>query len=408
VLLFAATALNAARLVRPLASAVGLPVRRVGGAPGQLAAENSTRNPARTARTAAALMIGLGLVALVATLAQGLRESDKQSLERQVRADYVLTSKNGYDTFDPSAATAAANAPGVDIATSVRQERAKAFGKGQTVNGVDPEITRVLRVNWQSGSDALLGRLGADGAVVEKDYAKKHHLRVGSGFEITTPSGSHVSLRVLGIQQPKTIDKLDPLLAKVVISRATFDRAFPRGKDVLAFVKTAGGATVETTSALHGTLDSFPDTKLDTKAGWVKDRSNGINTLLNLLYVLLALSVIVSLFGMVNTLVLSVFERTREVGMLRAVGMTRRQVRRMVRSESVITSLIGAGLGLPLGVAVAALATNALADEGVTFSLPIGALLLLTVVAFVAGVVAAVFPARRAARLNVLEALAYE
>jgi len=407
-LLFAATALNAARLVRPLAAAIGVPVRRAGGAPGQLAAENSTRNPARTARTAAALMIGLGLVALVATLGQGLRESDKQSLERQVRADYVLTSKNGYDTFATSAAQAATNAPGVDTATSVRQEQAKVFGKGERVNGVDPAIAQVLRVNWTTGSDALLGRLGTDGAVVEKDYAKKHDLRVGSRFDITTPTGNRISLRVLGIQQPKTIDKLDPLLAKIVIARATFDRAFPRGKDVLAFVKTAGGANPETTSALHGTLDSFPDTKLETKAGWVKARSNAFNTLLNLLYVLLALSVIVSLFGMVNTLVLSVFERTREVGMLRAVGMTRRQVRRMVRHESVITALIGAGLGLPLGVAVAALATHALADEGVTFSLPVGALILFTVVAFVAGIVAAVFPARRASRLNVLEALAYE
>jgi putative ABC transport system permease protein len=407
-LLFTATALNAGRLVRPLAAAVGLPVRRFGGSPGQLAAENSIRNPARTARTAAALMIGLGLVALVATLGQGLRESDKRSLERQVSADYVLTSKNGYDTFARSAADATANAPGVQVATSVRQERVKAFGSSQTLNGVDPAIAQVLHVNWKSGSDAVFARLGADGAVLEKDYAKKHHVGVGSRFQVTTPTGGHLSLRVAGIQQPRTIDKLDPLLAKVVISRTAFDSAFPRGKDVLAFVKTPGGASAETTSALHGTLDSFPDAKLETKAGWVKTRSNGFNTLLNLLYVLLALSVVVSLFGMVNTLVLSVFERTREVGMLRAVGMTRRQVRRMVRSESVITALIGAGLGLPLGVAVAALATKALSDEGVSFSLPIGLLILFTVVAFIAGVVAAVFPARRAARLNVLAALAYE
>jgi ABC-type antimicrobial peptide transport system permease subunit len=266
----------------------------------------------------------------------------------------------------------------------------------------------VLHVNWTSGSDAVLGQLGTDGAVVEQDYAKKHHLIVGTRFDITTPTGKHVSLRVAGIQKPRTIDKLDPLLAKVVIARSTFDHAFPRGKDVLAFVKTAGGTSAATTSALRGTLDSFPDAKLETKAGWVTTRSNGFNTLLNLLYVLLALSVVVSLFGMVNTLVLSVFERTREVGMLRAVGMTRRQVRRMVRNESVITALIGAGLGLPLGVAVAALATNSLADEGLAFSLPVVALILFTVVAFVAGIVAAVFPARRAARLNVLEALAYE
>jgi putative ABC transport system permease protein len=177
---------------------------------------------------------------------------------------------------------------------------------------------------------------------------------------------------------------------------------------VIAFLKTPNGARPSTAASLHDTLRAFPDTKLATKAGWVKDRSSGFNQLLNLLYVLLALSVIVSLFGMVNTLVLSVFERTREVGMLRAVGMTRRQVRRMVRQESVITALIGAALGLPLGVGVAALATHALSDEGVTFTLPVGSLIAFTIVALVAGVVAAVVPARRAARLNVLEALAYE
>jgi putative ABC transport system permease protein len=407
-LLFVAASMNASRLVRPLAAAVSRPLRRFGGSPGQLAAENSTRNPARTARTAAALMIGLGLVALVATLGQGLRNSDRASLEGQVSADYVLTSKNGFDTFAPGVTEAVASSTIVSLATSIREERAKVFGKGERVDGVEPAISQVLHVNWIKGSDATLTQLGADGAVVEQDYAKEHHLRVGSRFQATTPTGAKVPLRVAGIQTPRTIDKLDPLLSKILIGRAAFDRAFPRGKDVIAFLKTPLGAQTATTTTLHGTLDAFPDAKLLTKAAWVEDRSSGFNDLLNLLYVLLALSVIVSLFGMVNTLVLSVFERTREVGMLRAVGMTRRQVRRMVRSESVITALIGAALGLPLGVAVAALATNALADEGVTFSLPVGSLVAFTVVAFVAGILAAVVPARRAARLNVLEALAYE
>jgi putative ABC transport system permease protein len=139
----------------------------------------------------------------------------------------------------------------------------------------------------------------------------------------------------------------------------------------------------------------------------VKSRTSDLNTTLSMLYVLLGLSVVVSLFGMINTLVLAVFERTRELGMLRAVGMTRRQVRGMIRHEAVVTSLIGAGIGLPLGIGLGALAVRALADYGVGFSLPVGTLAA-TAVAVVAGLLAALLPARRASRLNVLNALQYE
>jgi putative ABC transport system permease protein len=145
-----------------------------------------------------------------------------------------------------------------------------------------------------------------------------------------------------------------------------------------------------------------------TRSEWITDQDEDFNQFLLMLYVLLALSVIVSVFGMVNTLVLSVFERTRELGMLRAVGMTRRQARRMVRHESVITALIGAALGLPLGVFLAALVTEALSQFEVEFKVPVGQLVVFAIVAIAVGILAAVLPARRAARLNVLEALQYE
>jgi ABC-type antimicrobial peptide transport system permease subunit len=193
-----------------------------------------------------------------------------------------------------------------------------------------------------------------------------------------------------------------------VISRQAFVASFPRPKILLALLKLNGGATPEATSVLKRALASFPDTKLQTKNDWVQTRAAGVNKLLNLLYVLLALSVVVSLFGMVNTLVLAVFERTRELGMLRAVGMTRRQVRQMIRQESVTTALIGAALGLPLGIFLAALITGALSDQGLTFALPVALLVVFTLVAILAGLGAAIFPARRASRLNVLEALQYE
>ena len=159
---------------------------------------------------------------------------------------------------------------------------------------------------------------------------------------------------------------------------------------------------------MEGALTDFPDTRVQTRQEWIDKEDAEISQFLLLLYVLLALSVIVSLFGMINTLALSVFERTRELGMLRAVGMTRRQTRRMIRHESVITALIGAALGLPLGIFLALLVTQALSEYDLQFAIPVGALITFVIVSVIAGIVAAILPARRAARLRVLEALQYE
>jgi putative ABC transport system permease protein len=198
-----------------------------------------------------------------------------------------------------------------------------------------------------------------------------------------------------------------PLLGSASVSRAAFDGLYnrPRNRFTLMNVRSepeAAKASVETA------LEGFPDTRIQTRQEWIDKEDREIQQFLLLLYVLLALSVIISLFGMVNTLVLSVFERTRELGMLRAVGMTRRQVRRMIRHESVITALIGAALGLPLGILLAALVTRALSQYDLQFAIPVGSLLGFVFVAIVAGLLAAILPARRAARLRVLEALQYE
>jgi putative ABC transport system permease protein len=242
---------------------------------------------------------------------------------------------------------------------------------------------------------------------VKKAFAADHHLSVGDRVVITSPSGKRAAFEVRGITDPPVFDKIDPILGDIVISRQAFTTTFPRPKILLALLKLNAGATPETTAALKHALASFPDAKLQTKAEWVQTRSAGINKLLNLLYVLLALSVIVSLFGMVNTLVLAVFERTRELGMLRAVGMTRRQIRQMIRQESITTALIGAALGLPTGIFLAALITHALSDQGLAFALPVGLLIIFTLIAILAGLTAAIGPARRASRLNVLGALQY-
>jgi ABC-type antimicrobial peptide transport system permease subunit len=198
------------------------------------------------------------------------------------------------------------------------------------------------------------------------------------------------------------------VLPTVLISQATFDSTFPTPQDSQAFVKVDGGASTAMTAELGRALTAFPDAKIQTRAAWVTAQAKSVDQVLDLFYVLLALSVIISLFGMINTLVLAVFERTRELGMLRAIGMSRRQTRRMIRHESIVTALIGAALGLPLGVLLAALTTRALGSLGIGFHLPGQQLAAFVVLAVAAGIGAAVLPARRAARLNVLQALQYE
>ena len=159
---------------------------------------------------------------------------------------------------------------------------------------------------------------------------------------------------------------------------------------------------------MEAAIAGFPDTQLETREEWIEREDSDFNTFISFLYVMLTLAVFVSIFGMINTLVLSVYERTREIGMLRAVGMTRRQVRRMIRQESIITALIGAAIGLPLGIFLAALVNRALSEYDVRFAIPWGQLFVLTIVAIVIGILAAIMPARRAAKLNPLEAIAYE
>jgi putative ABC transport system permease protein len=348
-------------------------------------------------------MIGLALVTLVGVLAAGLKSHFTTSVNQAFVADYAVTSTNNFTPIGIASEGPLRRVPGALVVTGVRAGDGKAFGSRINLTAVEPDVNRVIYIKWYRGSQNTPSQLGANGAFVSHDYANANHLRVGSPIVVETPKGSELHLVLKGITTPA---KGNSPYGDVTISTPTFDANYQNPQNLFTFVKMQGGVTAANTTRLKAALSTFPDAKVQTKQQFVDNQLSGLTTLLNLLYVLLSLSIIVSLFGIVNTLVLTVFERTRELGMLRAVGMTPRQVRRMIRHESVITALLGAALGIPLGV-VAALLVGA-AIKYSAFTVPVGTLVVFVFAAIVAGLVAAIFPARRAGRLNVLAALQYE
>jgi putative ABC transport system permease protein len=402
--LFIGVAMLSSRLVVPLAKVVGIPARRIGGIAGQLADGNAQRNPGRTAATAAALMIGIALVTFVAVLAQGLRVSNSDAIERQIQANLIITSQDGYSEFPAAVGDAVEDAGGAETISNVRQDIAEIDGNAGNLTGLDERIDDVYDFRWDQGSDELLTSLGRNGVVLPDNVAEDHNLAVGDTVTVRSTDNKRKDFVVRGIYDGSPFY---PLLGSASISQDSFDSLYDRPRNRFTLMNVSGepeAAKADVEQAVEG----FPDTRIQTRQEWIDKEDREIGQFLLLLYVLLALSVIISLFGMVNTLVLSVFERTRELGMLRAVGMTRRQVRRMIRHESVITALIGAALGLPLGIFLALLVTQALSQYDLQFAIPAVSLIVFVLVSIFAGLLAAILPARRAARLRVLEALQYE
>ena len=406
VVLFVAVSMNAPKVVRPLAAVLGAPTQTIGGAPGILARDNATRNPGRTASTASALMIGLALVTFVAIFGQGLRSGFESAVNKLFVADYALTSSSTFNPIEAQAGKALVGKPGVQDVTAIRAGSARYLGSNSDLTAVQPNLNRTVFMEWTQGSNAVPGQLGMDGFFASKNYVKDHHLELGTPVTLTFPSGKKTVVRLKGVwNEPKGGSPF----GHITISVPLFDKFNPRPQDEMVLMNTPpDGVSDANTARLKSYVAGFADAKIQTRDEFKSNFEAPINKLLNLLYALLALSVIVSLVGIVNTLVLTVYERTRELGMLRAVGMTRRQVRMMIRYESIVTSLMGAALGMVVGIFLAALITHALSSDGIVFAVPWIQIVYFVLAAIVVGILAAVIPARRAANLNVLQALQYE
>jgi putative ABC transport system permease protein len=405
-----AVSLFSPRLVPPLAAVAGWPLERMRRLTGRLARENAERNPSRTAVTAAALMIGVTLVAFVTVFAAGLKSTVAQVVDENFAGGLVIQNTDGFSPIPNGTAKAAERVPGVQLVATIRGAEAKVLegrsaGAKTRVNAPTPDIGETVNIEWKQGGPSTLRNLGDDEAIVADDFAGSHDLEVGDRFRLLTQTGARPRFRVAG-----EFDSKLGVLGNVLVTQRVMARDFDQTQDLNDFVKLAEGANADQVQALlsKGVELAFPVAEVLNQQELKESREEQINQLVMLVYALLVFAILISLFGIVNTLALSIHERTRELGMLRAIGMSRRQVRTMIRYEAVITALIGGILGLVLGLIFATLIAQPLKDEGFTLSYPVVSLVVLLVLAGLAGVLAAILPARRASRLDVLQSLQYE
>jgi putative ABC transport system permease protein len=399
--IFLGVAVLSPLIARPMASWIGWPFARVFRLPGNLARENAMRNPRRTASTAAALMIGVALVSFAGIFVASAKASFSGILDKSVVADYILTTRN-FQGFSPELAKRLAGVPEVQAVTAIRNGGWKLNGKGQTLSGVDPAAyDELVRTETTSGS---ITALQSGGVAVLDTVAKDHGWKVGSVIPMEFPRS--------GVQQEsvKAIYKDNSLNGSYMLSLADYQKGYSDQLDSLVIAKARPGADVAAArAAVDRVAADFPNVRVQDQAQYKADTGKQLDQLLNLVRGLLFFAIVIALFGIVNTLALSVYERVRELGLLRAVGATRRQLRSMIRWEAVIIAVLGAVLGLVLGVFFGWAMSRALASQGFSeFAIPSGQLVLYVVLAALAGILAAILPGRRAARVDMLRAITTE
>ena len=388
-------------IARPFARAIGRPLAKVRGVTGHLARENAARNPKRTARTAAALLIGVALVTGVAVVAASVKSSVRDIFGRQMTADLVIDSQDQSDVggFSPSFSDQVGAAPGVAAAAGISVNLVLMDGSAERVTLVNPaQLGKVFDLGFTSGG---IGDLTPDGILLSEGRAKD--LRVGVGGTVATSlvDGSTHTLEVEGVYTK------DELAGAQVVHRDLFLQAGLPVVDFNILVLTRSGVGADTVKAtLTKMIDDYGFGKVQTRSEYIDAQAKQLDSFVNLVYGLLMLSVFIAAFGIIITLLLSVFERRRELALSRAVGMSRRQVRSMVRWEAVITSLLGTIQGIVIGGFLGFALVLALRDQGFKkFTFPLGTIVVVMVLAIVLGVVAAIIPARRATRVSVVEGI---
>ena len=363
------------------------------------------RNPRRTNATAAALVVGLGLVALVAIFAASLKASVRSALD-DVRADYVITASQ-FAGFSPEVSTRVRATPGVQTAVSFRFGDAQVGKNTETINGTSARgINDVLNLRFVSGSADALNR---GGLLLSEKEATSYHRRVGDTLGIGFPRTGVQNLPVVGIYKTRRFSGAFPI--DFMVSKPVFEKGFGgTQQDTLLYVKAAPGQADAVGRRLDRRLAGpFPNVTVKTRDEYLATRLDTVDQFLNVFIALLLLSEVIAVLGIVNTLMLSVYERTRELGLLRTVGTTRRQIWSMVCGESVIIAVIGCVLGIGVGIMWGWAVTTALRGQFVDrFEIPPVQLAWFLVASVIAGLIAALLPAWHASRLNVLEAIAQE
>ncbi len=386
---------------RPLVELLGAAYRRMFGTVGQLAAQNSKRNPRRTAATASALMLGLALVSLMSVLGASASASTDKALEKAVTSQFIVSNVVG-TPFSPSIADQIREVDGVQTVASFRQGSASIRGDSAWMGAADPaDLGAALDVPMIQG---VLSALRPGTMLVDSRTAESRGYEVGETLPVKFQGGT-VDLEVAGIFQTG-----GAIPSSFLTTLDSFEKGGLAPLDSYVFVNKTPTANAEAVRAdVDKILADLPTVTLKDPGEFADEQKNQINFFLNIIYALLGLAVIIAVLGIVNTLALSVIERTREIGLLRAVGLSRPQLRRMVRLESVIVAVLGAVLGIVLGIAFGVALQRAIADEGIdVLSVPWLRLSLFVILAALVGVLAAVFPARRAARLDVLRAISTE